>query len=206
MNNVSLKLASIIAVSLVSLAACTAPNEADENAPSADEDGLETAASITSVNASGTWVATALGPTYTGSPGNFQTVSRATFTGPATTRRMGVCLLQRRHAVACNTATDCANAGFPFEGLPAGGFRYCTNVDGVGQKYCFYRGGPASTHCAGTPAHGAPIAPGTYASPSATLNYGTTAISYACFEGCTVTDPSVSSSTITPIYQGGPRG
>lgn len=76
---------------------------------------------------------------------------------------------------------------------PTGGSRYCTSENGGATKYGYYRPGPATSYCAGTPANGGvAIAPGTI-SKGFVYNRLTTWISYACFEGCAATDPSASS-------------
>jgi hypothetical protein len=171
-----------------------AANAADETGDTPDvADGtLETRQVITSVNADGTWTADATGTS--GDPDNLY--ASATFTGPAgKTRRMGSCLLKKYQnasstPTACTTVADCNSAP---SSLPTGGFRYCTNPNGSGTKYCYYRPGTAVSKCVGTPANGGtPIAPGTYQTPGW---HGTgTFLSYACFEGCVATDPSASSN------------
>jgi hypothetical protein len=186
--------AAALFIAFTSLVGCASSATDEDLAPAGDLDGLESRASITSVNAAGTWVASAEPPAIADEPTWKAIAARATFTGPATTRRMGVCLLRKTNT-PCNTVADCGNAP---ASLPAGGFKYCTNVDNVGQKYCSYRPGPATTFCAGTPANGnVPIPPGTYQAPwgwDAVASY----VSYACFEGCAATDPSVSSASRTP--------
>jgi hypothetical protein len=174
--------------------ACAAPSEI-EPLP-VDDARLEERAPVTS----GAWTATATASRRL--VGDHEGVEAfgtfgATFAGPAgSTRAMGACRLVQyttvTHApVACNTVADCSAAPST---LPTGGFRYCTNANNTGQKYCFYRPGAPSAHCLGTPATGGPIAPGSYAMSEISLAQGSAWISYACFEGCSVTDPSSSSS------------
>jgi hypothetical protein len=196
---------SVTALAGVALfgAACVSPvgDAPDDDAPPIDTDRVEGSQLVTSVNADGTWTADAQWP-----GGVYGVTASAVFTGPAgKTRRMGVCLL-RGHLtsnayVPCNSVADCSGAP---ASLPAGGFRYCTAPGGAGQKYCFYRPGSALAWCDGTPANGGiPVPPGVYSkghqAPAASPY-----ISYACFEGCTATDPS--SSSVGFAYQpGGPR-
>jgi hypothetical protein len=166
----------------------------DELAPASDLDDVSTLATITSVNADGTWTATANPPSVTSNPGGTAKGS-GVFTGPAgKTRRMGVCLL-RSTGTSCNTVADCADAP---ANLPAGGFRYCTQAEGATGKRCYYRPGTQAGYCAGTPAlGGVPVAPGTYTTPTASGAGGEPAfLSYACFEGCAVTDPAISSTEV----------
>jgi hypothetical protein len=172
-------------------------------ADGADVDALEGQQLITSTNADGTWTsnATITIEQLTCKPSfSWEGYAGATFTGPAgKTRRMGACALREAKtasgsAKACNTVADCAASPEAPASLPSGGFRYCTAANGTGQKYCYYRPGPATTWCAGTPAMAGapPVAPGYYG-----LQFnppgGTKWISYGCFEGCAVTDPSSSS-------------
>lgn len=173
---------------IVSLFACAAPTTESE-APTDDVDSLAPLATITSVNADGSWTATAL-PTTGNKDDNYAT---ATFTGPAgKTRKMGVCLLKKYPSTAtCESDADCVNRPTT---LPSGGARYCTAAEGSVAKYCYYRGSE-TTSCAGSPALGAiPVPPGTYSSPSTATGFGKF-ISYACFEGC---KPSKDPSTPQP--------
>jgi hypothetical protein len=165
-----------------------------EEAPGAE---TEEAVEETQLITSGAWTAFAHQP---GADDPF-ILGAATFTGPAgQTRRMGVCLLQAHSpSVSCNTTADCNNAP---SSLPGGGFRYCTSPNGSGAKRCYFRPGSAGAYCSGTPAHGQPIAAGTYGTPSVLPIQGKQYISYACFEGCVSTDPS-SSSTMTSPYKPG---
>jgi hypothetical protein len=173
------------------LGACAAQAPDDqEQAPVAEDDTLDPAQTITN----GAYTATANTPNAA-----IQNSIRAsaTFTGPAA-RRMGVCLL-RMTATACNTVADCGSAP---ASLPAGGFRYCTNPGGSGQKYCAYRPGSQTALCAGTPANGGiPINPGALTTANVGIPIESTSyVSYACFEGCAVSDPSVSSAGRSVSY------
>jgi hypothetical protein len=181
-----------IVTSMVGLiGACAAQSETtseeatNDEVPSADEDSLDPAQAL--VN--GAYTATAHKP-------NSVVVNSirasGTFTGPGP-RRMGVCLL-RLTTTACNTVADCNSAPAT---LPSGGFRYCTNPDATGTKYCAFRGGTQTQHCAGTPAlGGALVNPGTFYTPNNGIPIDSTKyVSYACFEGCAASDPSISSAT-----------
>lgn len=186
----------------VMTAACSAPTTSDElETPDVVDQGLAQRAQVVSTNADGTWVANATGTTRSLSANS----ALATFTGPRTAeRRMGVCLLQRFGGTSplspspepCTTTADCTKAP---EVLPQGGFRYCTASDSEGtiqgvQKYCYFRPGPPSAYCAGTPANGGrPIGIGSLASPPRAVAADGLYLSYACFEGCAATDPSASS-------------
>jgi hypothetical protein len=170
--------------------------EAEEEAPVALADGMEASAIVYSADAAGMWSAKA----YGGS-GEFNMYEgQATFTGPAgATRRMGACALREYrvggNAVACNTAADCGGAPAT---LPAGGFRYCVAPNNVGVKTCFYRPGAPSNFCAGTPANGNVPIPAQTLYTRGSGPAGTRWLTYACFEGCTATDPS-SSSVAVPL-------
>jgi hypothetical protein len=169
------------------IGACAAQTEdaTNEAAPAADEDALDTE----QVLVNGAYTATAYKPSSV-IPNSIR--SGANFAGPGP-RRMGVCLL-RLTTTACNTVADCNSAPVS---LPAGGFRYCTNPDATGTKYCAYRPGSQTGYCAGTPAlGGALVNPGTFYSPNVGIPLDSTKyVSYACFEGCAVSDPSISSVT-----------
>jgi hypothetical protein len=170
----------------IALVGCVAPADA----PAVDDDRLGEAQLLSN----GGWTANALG--------SFNALGRfkadATFTGPANaSRRFGVCGLKvHLPSVACNTTADCNNAP---TSLPAGGFRYCSASNGVGQKYCMFRPGPAANFCAGTPVTGTPVNVGPTGSTvlskvaMAPGDVGALWQSYACFEGCLASDPSSSS-------------
>jgi hypothetical protein len=181
---------------LVVMAGCAAQSSnGEDDVPDVDDaDGLEATQLIVNVNAQGTWTADAHQPTTTAPQGtNASMKGRATFTGPAgATRRMGACLLQIWGG-ACNTVADCNNSP---AGLPAGGFRYCTAPNNVGQKVCAFRPGPASSWCEGTPALAGnpPVAPGLFDTGYKLVPVATQFITYACFEGCAASDPSSSSA------------
>lgn len=169
-------------------------------APSSDADALETMQQITVwIDNNGFWTADALSP-VAGAHGKVS--ARATFTGSGTTKA-GVCLLQKYVDTAnvstpCTTVDDCAFA--PYD-LPTGGARYCTAPNGTGQKYCFFRPGSQTSFCAGSPAQGgAAIAADTLYTPLRALSQsGVEVLSYACFGGCSVYDPSSSGSVA--VYQ-----
>jgi hypothetical protein len=116
--------------------------------------------------------------------------------GGSGAQRMGVCLLQvaqngSGQTIPCSTVNDCGAVG-----VPAGGFRYCSNPNNSGQKYCMVRPGSQSTYCAGSPANGGvPVGNGTYATPWQIQPTTHQYVSYACLNGCTTSDPSVSSAT-----------
>jgi hypothetical protein len=149
----------------------------------------------------GGWTGDALTPTvipstYFKEP-NPKVWARASFAGAGTTPA-GVCLLKQYiqtngQAVTCNSSADCGSAP---TALPTGGFRYCTwaNGGGSGPKYCFYRPGSAANFCAGTPATGVPISAATLSTPYHYM--AGDFISYACFLGCTSSDPSASSVAV----------
>jgi hypothetical protein len=191
-NTVWIGVALASGVALVSMSGCAATTETDD-VPVTSLDTMEHRQLVTSTNADGTWTA------YAGQPGRLGTgvgqrvVGTTTFTGPTgPTRRMGVCLLKREVTQPCNSVADCNYAP---ASLPTGGFRYCSSEDGSAQKYCYYRPGPPSTFCAGTPANGGvPIAAQHLITPQVLSGTeGTRWISYGCFEGCAATDPSSSS-------------
>jgi hypothetical protein len=189
-------LVSIVAVGAM-LVGCA--SESEGQAPEVEIDLAAEDAIITSVNAQGTWTAEAHAPGAATSSGIYADVwARATFTGPAgATRRMGACLLELS-TTPCTTTAGC-NAP------PAGGFTYCAAPNNTGQKYCAYRRGPASTWCTGTPALAGnpPIAPGYRETGWLSVYTSRKYISYACFEGCSATDPSVSSGRLSPPACGG---
>jgi hypothetical protein len=156
--------------------------------------GVESQGGVTSCNADGCWTAKALRPVAPSAfAASYRVYGRASFVGPeGHRRRMGVCLLQQYvPATACTTVADCANAPTV---LPPGGFRYCAAPGHGDDKSCFYRPGSPPNFCAGTPADPDrnPIAPGIYKTPAWTTSSSATWISYACFEGCAVVEPSVS--------------
>jgi hypothetical protein len=201
-------LAFVLATTAAVVGCAAEDAEPELEAPSATDDALEQR----QVVYSGAWSATALQPAL--SPTFTAVRARATFTGPGP-RRMGVCLLKKWQNNAtganqpCNTEGDCTN--YPVT-LPPGGHRYCTwdNGAGTGQKYCFFRQGPQSTFCGGSPALGGspppPVAPGTLQTPWFTPGGGQqdrTFISYGCFEACLNIDPSSSSTTLYVPLSGG---
>lgn len=178
---------------LTSIVGCAADDAAPFEAVATDDGSLEPQATLTSVNADGTWTATPNVPTIVSS-GNLK--ASAAFTGPANkTRKMGVCSLRRAQPTGkaykiCTSVADCFDAPTT---LPTGGARYCALPDGETQSQCYYREGPQQGWCAGSPAlGGTAVAPGTYETPVQSTSYWH--VSYACFEGCTATDPAVSSA------------
>jgi hypothetical protein len=173
----------------------------DDDAPTAAMDGVEAQQIVYSADANGMWSANSLPVLWS----NNRFEGETTFTGPAGyTRRMGACVLRQYQTsvngptVPCNTVADCNSAP---ASLPAGGFRYCVGPNGSSNKSCFYRPGPATTYCRGTPANGGiPIAPTTL---GVTVSYAPNFsrwTMYGCFEGCTATDPS--SSTVAQTVNG----
>lgn len=190
-------------VALSTMAGC-ANATGDHDAPEAADATLAEAASITN----GSWTANAYAPFTTCGSGGFgggpnscawsDLSGRASFSAPAgSTRKAGVCMLQLTGA-GCNTVADCATSPAT---LPPGGARYCVNVDNAGYKQCGFRPGSATSYCAGSPAlSGNPaVAPGTYTTPRRTVPNYTEFVSYACFEGCGASDPSVSSSSTNVV-------
>lgn len=178
---------------LAAAVGCSSPVDDDEaaEAPEAVELGTEAQQILYSTNADGTWSANATG-TDADSTANR---AHATFTGPAgKTRRMGVCLLKKYGGFNGTPCTTTAQCGAAPTTLPAGGFRYCAAPQNTGQKYCFFRPGPPTTYCAGTPAQNLqPVSPGAKSTPIVVSGKGMF-VSYACFEGCSATDPSTSSA------------
>jgi hypothetical protein len=168
---------------VVGCAAAEAPAPSDEAL-----DAEETIGEQQIVYSNG-WSANAIAPDAWGGAGGSYAIASVSLTGSGT-RRAGVCLLQKT-TTACNTAADC-------NGIPvnAGGFRYCTAPNNTGTKYCYIRNGTNAAWCGGTPANGALVAPGTVNTPAVRISKLNTFISYACFEGCAVTDPSSSSPSI----------
>jgi hypothetical protein len=188
--------------------ACSAAAPTETDSPDVDVDVLESEGIVTSTNADGTWTADAYRPFHQTIVQGQALVGGAKFTGPAgKTRRMGVCLLTFNAngygaLTPCNDVAQCSSAPTL---LPPGGYRYCVTDSGTstGQKYCAYRPGTQRDYCAGTPANGGqPIPPDTLrlTAPEPPVN-GSRWISYACFEGCTVTDPSSSSAGTAVVYQ-----
>jgi hypothetical protein len=185
-------------IGLVALVGCSStidPGEIDGEEPSADVDTAEPNASVVVNGFTLTANKPPLMMMHTGpQAGLIQARGHMTVSGGTGVRPMGVCLLELHRdpggaARPCSTANDCANIT-----VPAGGFRYCANIDNVGQKYCFARKGTAAALCAGTPVNGVPIGNGTYQTPSTFGAPGVTSwISYACSAGCSTSDPSVSS-------------
>jgi hypothetical protein len=188
-------LSATAVATFVVLGGCAGSQADVDDAPVALDDELHPQQIVYSAAANGTWSANALNGGY-----DLKYQAVAQFGGPGwATRRMGVCALKQYKGPpyggpkACNTAADCAGIS-----VPAGGFRYCVAPNGVGAKTCFIRPGPATTYCAGTPANGGvPIPPSTVATGLFNMGPSSAWLSYACFEGCAVTDPS-SSSTLTP--------
>ena len=182
------------------LAGCAVESTSGELPPSIADDVLEAAQIITSVVNGQTWTADAKKPEFwqDGFTDYYTLRSSAVFTGPAgATRKMGVCFLQHT-TKACNTVADCASTPAT---LPTGGYRYCTGANGSSSKYCAFRPGSQTDYCAGTPANGGVAIPaGTYSTDWHTVAGVNRYLSYACFEGCTATDPSSSSLTLSPIY------
>lgn len=172
---------------LTAFAGCAADQGVD--APAAEDDALEAQASITNNGFTATSEIPST-PRINNVPSYGDLWSRATFTGPSN-RRMGVCMLQMT-GTPCTTTAQCGSSP---SSLPSGGFRYCTNPDNSGQKYCAFRPGSPTAFCAGTPAQGGVVvAPGTYTTPRRTVSPGVDYVSYACFEGCATSDPAVSSA------------
>jgi hypothetical protein len=195
---------ALATLSSVALMACASVTPTAEEAVDVEPVGVDEAQLIYNTNVDGTWSADALTP----SVGAGETLARATFGGPSNkTRRMGVCLLERYKepsapfaSMPCNTTADCTFAPFS---LPSGGFRYCTSPNNSGQKYCYFRPGPATTFCAGTPQDNQFHPPGNYITWGAAPVQRPAAqyISYACFEGCTASDPSSSSASASIVCQ-----
>jgi hypothetical protein len=186
-----------LAVLSSAAAGCRAEEATGATAPDAEESGLETHQTISSNGWNMSSYAQGIGASQS-------VIASATFWGtPYATRNAGVCAIRQYRdaagqAVGCNTASECGTYSAPAS-LPPGGSRYCTSPDGVGPKTCFYRPGPGSTYCAGTPATGSPIQldGSGYAFPITVppAPLGSIWIAYGCFEGCGATDPSSSSST-----------
>lgn len=186
MNKILVTTAMAAMTAALAAVGCAAPAPVDSATP--EESELSAEATIYSSNADGTWSATAYAPAQE-STEIAKASGVATFTGPwGKTRKMGVCMLKRDGA-ACSTVADCAGIA-----VPTGGARYCTQAEGDTSKRCWIRPGPSTSYCAGSPAlGGAAVSSGTYTTPQAG-GRSTTWLSYACFEGCSATDPSVSSS------------
>jgi hypothetical protein len=192
----TLGVASVVA--LVALASgCAATT--DPSAPTDVADGeLDSKQIVYSTNADGTWSENAATPQL-----NVWNSVRAyaTFTGPTgKVRKMGVCTL-RLTDTACSgldSVDPVTGYGGPCASLylAPGGYRYCTAPNGSGQKYCALRDGDQSVYCGGSPSYADhhAIAPGTYYAPYHEAESLTSYISYACFEGCSATDPSSSSA------------
>jgi hypothetical protein len=190
----------LVGVLLMATVGCSVePIDEVTAVPAAETDTVESQQVVYSTVAGKTWSSTAWTPTgsiYDGvtGGGTFEARWRVR-AGENPSRRMGACLLKQGTGgagVTCNTTADCNNSP---SSLPAGGFRYCVAPDGVGAKKCYFRPGPASSYCAGTPAlpGNPPVAPGNYATPTITTGVQGKWISYGCFEGCSATDPSSSS-------------
>jgi hypothetical protein len=197
MNHVKHAGVSMLAVMTIWGCATAAPIE---EAPNVTAETTVERQLIYNTNADGTWSADAHEPWVSGMHPMISGGATFAYLGgkPGVTRRMGVCLLTRFEPLTgCSDASDCNNAP---GSLPPGGFRYCASANGFSRKYCYYRPGPPSAYCAGTPAIPGtpPIAAGTFLS-HADVTVGTTWISYACFEGCTATDPS--SSSLAKVVQ-----
>jgi hypothetical protein len=179
---------AISLLTITIIGGCAVRTEEPAEVPAAEDDVLGELASVTS----GAWTGTAVTPFTPGLGLNRpwgDLSASASFAGPAgSTRRMGVCLLQM-------TTTPCTSVANCTMTPPPGGFVYCTKPDGAAQKYCAFRPGAPSTWCAGTPALGGnpPIASGSYTTPRRGALSGVDYVSYACFEGCSASDPSVSS-------------
>lgn len=185
---------------LMAVAGC-ATEDVSAQAPEVDGDTLGEEAMVSSQNAAGWWYATAHEPW---SPEFNTVVGRASFDGPqGVTRRMGVCLLQMTNTpctgipVGSETKQQAINrecAASPSH-VPTGGFRYCAKADGESQKRCAVRPGSPANFCAGTPAlGGAQVYVGYKSTPVRGMSLNVQYVSDACFEGCTATDPSVSSA------------
>jgi hypothetical protein len=172
-------------------------SEAVEEAPAVDADALdEEVGTIYNGAFSATASTSFMGFYDVGQWRYSQIRANASFTGPSA-RRMGVCLLKSQYNGTglrpCSTVADC--------GTPRpGGYAYCVDPYGGGQKHCFERPGTQTAWCAGSPAlPGAPpITPGPISTPTYTLTEGSYWgqgaywLSYACFEGCTQSDPATS--------------
>lgn len=177
---------------LVALSGCAAGDPHEGSSPSPSEGAVGAQQLLTSVNANGTWTADALSPAIDVALNVF---GRADFTGPeGFTRKMGVCLLTVVNT-ACTTVADCSGVT-----IPKWGSVYCAALGGDGPKVCAVRPGRQQDWCAGSPAiTGNPaVGPGSYATPVYPASSESWYISYACFEGCTATDPSVSSYAAVP--------
>lgn len=175
--------------SFLTLAACT--SEATSSDLPETEEGLEASQTIYNTNADGTWSASAQTPWLDDIYNPYYMKGGASFGGPSgKTRKMGVCLLEKTGTV-CNTVADCGSSP---ASLPTGGSRYCSTLNGTGSKYCMFRPGTQTAWCAGSPAlGGTAVAPGSYQTNWMNVPWQTPYVSYACFEGCTASDPSSSS-------------
>lgn len=149
----------------------------------------------------GAWTATGLKPLNVGDPYWPEVMGGASFTGPSgQTNKMGLCLLkvtgtsctggtQAQIDAQCHTASGVTSSPDAY-----GQFNYCFAPNGTGSKKCAYRPGNQAHLCAGSPAlGGAAIGPGTYWTPTVTASG--VFISYACFAGCSASDPSASGPT-----------
>jgi hypothetical protein len=191
-----MKMTMVLGLSgLVAMSGCASALSEDERAAAvtgaADEQQI-----IYNTNADGTWSADAQKPQF--DELDFYTMrARGTFTGPAgKTRKMGVCLLKHT-TTPCTTVADCSSSPAT---LPTGGFRYCTGANG-GPKYCAFRPGTQGDLCGGSPGlGGVAVAPGYYESGWYFSSGNAQFLSYACFEGCSASDPSSSSMTLSPFY------
>jgi hypothetical protein len=187
------------AVGALVLAVGCATETGADSAPTADG-ALSQTAQITS--ADGLWTLDAQKPFGL----NSRIRGSAALNGPSgQTTKAGVCLLKMT-TVQC-TGFDSVDPVTGYQGpcstaipsLPAGGYRYCTQIDGAGPKYCAYRPGDQTGWCAGSPAlGGTPVGPGTYTTPLQTVSSYDNYVSDACFMGCFASDPSVSSVGTAP--------
>lgn len=206
---------NVLAITIVGvLAACAVPAEPDLS-PAAEDGQLGDEQTITYNG----YVASAAKPTRVLPLYANAVRGSATFTGPSTPMKMGVCVLQLT-TTACS-GNDAIDPSTGYQGpcttypIGSGGFRYCAAPDNSGQKYCAIRAGSQAAQCAGSPAlpcktaSGATctcgssncfpqaVAPGTYTTPNTSLPTNGTSqwISYACFNACKGdgNSPSISS-------------
>lgn len=191
---------------LLVLAACASPNG---DAPDAlDDEALDPAAIIVGPNG---WTAEALTPVNTPVDDDPRYLAgQARFVGSGT-QKAGVCLLRVSTTTACTIPTtgtaaekqaaidaQCAAALVK----PTGGNYYCPDLGGI--RRCAVRPGTQAAWCAGSPAlGGALVGAGTYTTTNNRVVAQTPYISYACFSGCAVSDPSVSSQTLTTTIMAG---
>lgn len=186
-------LSGAVVLMAIAVSACASETSPMGDTPETSLDGVDEQGSVT-VNGV---TLTALAPEYASSFGGMRWTVRGKMSTNGTAKQ-GVCLLQPT-SVACDPNGPKGTTGHLAcaQNALSGWHSYCGQIEGQGGYVCMHRPGSQTQYCGGSPVTGALVSAGTVYTPSIGVPSNTTQmwVSYACYAGCTASDPAVSSLT-----------